>query len=637
MKFSFFKRKDKAAEPSSANDSSPSQSTNGITHSSSHDAAGGPRRHRPRPRVDGSNSHRLVIGIDFGTTYSGVSYALIHPGKPPEDVKIKQVILDTLDRFCGGKVPSKVGLERGGDWPSNQYGSQFDGNIHWGFDIPDNCDVFQWMKILLEPFGTSPNYQDSPNVKATKELLNQYGLTAVEIVSEYLKLIWEKAKEEIISDCTRRIFDAAEKTVVLSVPAGWSEKATQNTYDAAAAAFRDQEIDCKNNLKLINEPAAAAIHVLTQEKKDNPELIKQDDCVIVCDAGGGTVDVVTFQVTKMDPHLVLEEIVAPKGELCGSIYLEKGFEQILSARIGQRGTGPCNEAVENARKIVTKEFADKLKIQFDMEPRRIFTIPFYPPIEDPNQPGTEISDLRFAYDTFQGIFDPICHKIYLLIQSQIEKLEERNLKHKLKAVVLVGGLGNSKYLRHFLKGQLAEKGSAELKTMGNGEGLASVAKGAVLAEAIGITRIFNVFVARHNIGVEAYQDYSPRIHDKRYRFVHETTGEDVVNTVRWIVDMGSPIRTNQTKEIGFIYTMDRHILDSENLRISVIPRLVLCDEGRPMHPVTGVRKFVSVEFNVDKRHILQSPSLKTLTKKNGTTWYYGKVVTDQPLTVSYYE
>ncbi|KAK6513826.1 hypothetical protein TWF506_008259 [Arthrobotrys conoides] len=649
---------------------------------------------------------RLVIGIDFGTTYSGVSYALVLPGENPEAVKVKQVrwlsIFGDDNPNLGGKIPSTIGLEKNKSWSVNQEGRKFNGEMRWGFDKnPEGYDVFQWMKILLEPVDTS-GYQDSPHVQRTKELLRKHGITAVELVTEYLKLLWNAAKDEI-RDCLPQAFDTAEKTIVLSVPAGWSEQATQNTYVAAAAAFAGQGIDCRRDLKLINEPAAAAVHVLTREKKDDPNLIKRDDCVIVCDAGGGTVDVVTFKVTGVNPHLVLEEVVAPKGGLCGSIYLDKAFEPVLASMIGQRkppNGDPSVDDVENAREEVMKQFKREVKIQFGADPSnsgsssRVFTTRFYPSIQDPRNPNLKISELRLTLyasslyylcllsstlppslpqfsrsdpklrlswlvsETLRAIFEPVCHQVYFLIQNQIEMLERLGLRHKLKVVVLVGGFGHSKYLRQFLTEQLTKKGSsALLKIMANGEGIASVAKGAVLAEAIGITRIFNIFVARHNIGLGACQKYVPGIHDEMYRFAHSITGEDSAHTVVWFLEMGSQIRHSKTKEIGFILFMDEAMILSENREILVTPHLVLCDEGRPRHPEADVKGFVSVEFHLNKQQVLHSPSLRKLTKKNSTTSYYqleyslvikwgianlefsckidNRVVVDQPSTVSY--
>ncbi|KAK6339713.1 hypothetical protein TWF718_009106 [Orbilia javanica] len=607
---------------------------------------------------DAEERPRLIVGIDFGTTYSGVSFAYIKSGKNPEDVEIRQIHnwpRSGNQGFHGRKVPSEIGLSRHNGGPVED----------WGFQIPDDCDIFRWMKILLEPSGVSQSYLESPSVQETMLLLGRHGLTPVELVSRYLKLIWECAIKEIISQKTKPLFDNSEKTVVLSVPGGWSEQATQNTYDAAVAAFQGQGIDCKRNLKLINEPAAAAIYVLNKEKKEQLGLINKDDCIIVCDAGGGTADVVTYQIAEIDPHLVLKEKVAPKGSLCGSVYLDKGFEAILPLKLGMPRGGNRDEAVENARKILTKHFNEKLKIEFDEEDRsRVFSVPIYPEIRDPDQPENMTRKIKFSYDTIRTIFDPICCQIAGLIHDQIGGLRRLGLRDQLKGVILVGGLGRSKYLRSFLEKSL---GVHNLRTIGEEEGLASVTKGAVLAEAIGIPSVFSIFVARHNIGIRTSTRLTdiPSENHKRiaeYRFIESTTGEDSVRTVTWVVMKGSEIRNNTTKDIGFSYRLTRSSFDSMDPDTSIPCELVLCDEETPPgYPVEGkVRKFVKVEFRVNKKYIKQSPLCKMLPKRGDTQSHYyefafklavkwglsnlefsfkidGNVVVEQPSNVSYGE
>ena len=44
---------------------------------------------------------------------------------------------------------------------------------------------------------------------------------------------------------------------------------------------------------------------------------------MLCDAGGGTVDVVSFQVKRLKPDLVLEMITEPTGNICIDICLNQ--------------------------------------------------------------------------------------------------------------------------------------------------------------------------------------------------------------------------------------------------------------------------------------------------------------------------
>lgn len=42
--------------------------------------------------------------------------------------------------------------------------------------------------------------------------------------------------------------------------------------------------------------------------------LQVSDCFILCDAGGGTVDVVSYQVKKVTPHLELERATEPRSK-----------------------------------------------------------------------------------------------------------------------------------------------------------------------------------------------------------------------------------------------------------------------------------------------------------------------------------
>lgn len=43
-------------------------------------------------------------------------------------------------------------------------------------------------------------------------------------------------------------------------------------------------------------------------------MLQVGDSFVVCDAGGGTVDLITYEVTKMKPYLQLAELVPGTGK-----------------------------------------------------------------------------------------------------------------------------------------------------------------------------------------------------------------------------------------------------------------------------------------------------------------------------------
>ena len=55
----------------------------------------------------------------------------------------------------------------------------------------------------------------------------------------------------------------------------------------------------------------------------------------MCDAGGGTVDLITYEVTKVDT-LELKEVTEGTGGKCGSSMLNKRFRRYLKQTHGEK-------------------------------------------------------------------------------------------------------------------------------------------------------------------------------------------------------------------------------------------------------------------------------------------------------------
>ena len=58
------------------------------------------------------------------------------------------------------------------------------------------------------------------------------------------------------------------------------------------------------------------------------------DVVMVCDCGGGTVDVTSYEITEVTPMLEFEEVVEGIGGKCGSTYIDREFHRWMSDTFG---------------------------------------------------------------------------------------------------------------------------------------------------------------------------------------------------------------------------------------------------------------------------------------------------------------
>ena len=99
-----------------------------------------------------------------------------------------------------------------------------------------------------------------------------------------------------------------------------------------------------DKLQIISEPEAAATYALDAL---DPHDLKVDDTFVLCDAGGGTVDLISYTVSELRPTLKVEEAASGTGGLCGSTYLNRIFEQFLIAKFGQN-EGWEDDVIEEA-------------------------------------------------------------------------------------------------------------------------------------------------------------------------------------------------------------------------------------------------------------------------------------------------
>lgn len=187
------------------------------------------------------------------------------------------------------KVPSEIA-----------YGEQVD-QPRWGLQIRGEEERLRCIKLMLDERQTLPNYVSQSDLKA--QLLRK-GKNAQSVVADYLSQLWKHAKTVL----ERRwpFMSTTKLEIILTVPAVWSDAAKDATLMAAKRAGMG------NNITLISEPEAAAVYTL---KSMQPSQLHPGNNYIVCDAGGGTVDLIAFEVKQVTP-LRVEESAEGKQNIC---------------------------------------------------------------------------------------------------------------------------------------------------------------------------------------------------------------------------------------------------------------------------------------------------------------------------------
>lgn len=157
---------------------------------------------------------------------------------------------------------------------------------------------------------------------------NLLGQDIDRIVTDYMNGLCAFVREHLRRRFSRAIVDTTPFEYVVTVPAIWSDRAKQRTVDAFAWAMRAD----KTSIYSVTEPEAAATCVLHQYPQHD---LSAGDCFIVVDAGGGTVDLISYTIKDLPPKLSVSEAAPGSGGACGAAFLNERFRRMVVETLGQ--------------------------------------------------------------------------------------------------------------------------------------------------------------------------------------------------------------------------------------------------------------------------------------------------------------
>jgi molecular chaperone DnaK (HSP70) len=156
---------------------------------------------------------QLIIGLDFGTTFSGIAYIFTEQKRPdPEAVT-------DWPGTAGLKVPKTPTLI--------DYDVKDRKSFTWGSKVnPTSKGKLEGIKLLLDPDQPVPLYVPASN---TKKELQKLGKPPLDVASDYLGALYKHALENINASYPKDFVEMQQKKFVLTVPAVWSDKAKDLT------------------------------------------------------------------------------------------------------------------------------------------------------------------------------------------------------------------------------------------------------------------------------------------------------------------------------------------------------------------------------------------------------------------------
>ncbi|KAM0151655.1 hypothetical protein ACHAPG_008112 [Botrytis cinerea] len=459
---------------------------------------------------------QIVIALDFGTTFSGIAYALAIKDKP--DI-VTILNWPGLEGHSQPKVPTVICYD-----PENASGFTWGAQNH-------KREVIRGMKLLLDPAQNMPVYLPA---SGTNNDLKVLGKSALDIAADFIGAIYKHAMTVIEGEIPKGYLDMCQKQFILSVPAVWSDKAKDLTLKAAKRAKI-------HPVTLIKEPEAAALYTL-QTLKD--QALAVGDAFIICDAGGGTVDLISYEITQLTPKLDLKELVPGKGGMAGSLGLNRRFEEAVKELVGE-------DQFYALRR--TRGFAHAVE-----------------------------------HDDLKKIFDPLITDIERLVDEQVNLVKVKRMSEdhpkatEIKGIFLVGGFGSSGYLKSRI-------GACHptIQIIQPHDAWSAIVRGAVLSglpRKTGGISIISTQSTRHYgvVGRSLYDEEKDRGRPKTV----DCYGDTRTSTMTWYIHRGEDLKRDQKLKFPFYRTIEgaitnsalifrEHLLQCESTAAPVYPGITI--------------------------------------------------------------
>ncbi|KAG1457206.1 hypothetical protein G6F46_006657 [Rhizopus delemar] len=355
----------------------------------------------------------VIVGIDFGTTYSGCCYAFAQNEEVIDIVKWPK-----QNNQVYPKTPT-LSLYRKG---STQL-------VDWGHGArrqamkPNNADLMLLSKFKL--------YLDE-HLQQT-DLGN--GLNITDVIADYLRAFHLHVCTELLKGFAGN-YDQTRFRYCLTVPAMWSDRAKAIMREAAIRAGLINSSDHPDRLMLISEPEAAALYC---EKKSEQFNLRHGQRFMICDAGGGTVDLIVFEIHEPPGEKrTLKEVTNGHGGSCGSGFLDLRMREYLKRKFSHYHT-----INDSAMELIMDTFINLIKPDYDGVEDHFLDLPASMGLGDLSDPdiGLDNGSLCLPAEELRDyVFEPVIRQVLDLIRGQLVQ------SPGLEAIFLVGGFGQSNYL-----------------------------------------------------------------------------------------------------------------------------------------------------------------------------------------------
>lgn len=436
----------------------------------------------------------------------------------------------------------------------------------WGFLSETAAEITsedkeykEWFKTCLDPEKLRQKQDEDPQGAPTN-------LQEVERwCGDYLRKMYEYLSFKLGSELSGVSWHEACVEFLFSVPTTWAPVPTVENFRRIAkdAGFGS----CIHHSLTIGltEAEAAAVHVSTEA----PGIFRENDVLLVCDAGGGTTDLSVLKVTgTVNQAIDLRQMDVVFGATIGSATIDYEFEQLVLQRLEKaHAVNPLPlDPVDAAWEIMKSPDFQAVKCEYgapDDTPIFSVAIPQVPQSYSHLDPEVRIrnGELTFDRQDMERLFDKQIAKLFKLIDKQLESLFQKFPAENVSHLVLSGGLGNSAYVQSQLRsyyGQTTMPNSRSLAVHIAPDPQLAVCKGLVsdrIRKVLTSKSVLGWRCCRSSYGTVCKVPYDIRNPEHRGKqLVRDPMNGKmyIVQSVAWFIKKGEPVSVDKPIEHHFV-------------------------------------------------------------------------------------
>ncbi|RSM01816.1 hypothetical protein CEP52_008324 [Fusarium oligoseptatum] len=485
------------------------------------------------------NNHQpdLCIGVDFGTTYTGVAWSTPKEENNKTNI-IKQWPGETEDE------------EKGPNCPGERY--------EWRED-----KKWKLLKLLLVPEThemRSANNGHGPSVPGTMHEVHK-------LVTLYLSQIYAhisneipeliKTNDDFSEQLKLKTWDSLAIDFIFSTPTLWGAPISHCFKDIISkAGFGEHKLH-KVALGL-TEPEAAAVFTCQPEVVGK---VHKGHVVLSIDAGGGTTDLAFIKATaNTADSFTLAEIHPVGGTDVGSTRIDSEFAKLVKDRIKEYPEAQSelprdfptrasqSDDFQSCKHKLGSKLWDRSTDDFAIEVtglEKSYTN---------RDLGIKQGELFFTRQQLESCFDITLNHIKGLIKRAVDQFEDNNgrtgtLWH-VDHIILSGGLGSSDYVlkelttyfRDLSKGaNSCVAGSRVLRTNGNAR---TVVVEGLLYDRRTKAHALREHIVRANYGI-IVEETRPKWPALSRNVNPANTTTDAPDRIRWLVKFGETVQVGK--------------------------------------------------------------------------------------------